>query len=455
MRSRRLPAAQAPIAPILIFLALAFATGLAGAETVQHPFVGVTYVTRTEAVPRNITAHLVQIDLTAPGIRLKLTPAGGKLETVRQTTLSFLNREQAQVAINGHFFTPFPSSSPDAALVGFAASDGKVYSAFETPAQSYAIVANAPAINIDPANHAAVVHIDTRFADGKHILESVTVWNAVAGSAQIVTNGIKTIPEYADAEHPGAALTAGGPRHYSNSRSWYDVLQARSAIGLTEDTRTLVLFTVDKAGGSLGMTVGEVADLLVRDYSVYNALNLDGGGSTTMAMENPATHTGAVANVSSDNPDGRSVGSNLAVFSDTTELRAAPQNPSPMVEHTRTHPRLQQSSPEGRREKLALGTLFLPAKLKLKSPIPLLLFFHGPAWIPEVAAAQNGGMAVVAIQIGAGSRIYAQPFLNPSFFGALLQEAEAKAGVKFAPITLAGWSAGCGAVRQILSTPES
>jgi exopolysaccharide biosynthesis protein len=441
-------------AQVLAFLTLGCPSGLPGAETVQHPFLGVTYITRTETAPRSIAAHLVKIDLTSPGIRFTLTPPGGALETVRETTFGFLNREHAQVAINGHFFMPFPSSSPDAMLVGFAASEGNVYSAFEVPAQSYAIVANAPAINIDPANHAAIVHADTRFADGKHVLENVTVWNAVAGSAQIVTNGVKTIPVYADAEHPGA-LTAGGLRHYSNNQSWYDALQARSAIGLSKDNRTLVLFTVDRAGGSLGMRVGEVADLLIGDYGVYNALNLDGGGSTTLAMDNPVTHTGVVANVSSDNPNGRSVGSNLAVFAATPEQAGAPQNPSPMVEHTRSHPRLQQGTPEGRREKLALGTLFLPAKLKPKSPTPLLVFFHGPAWIAEAAGARQGRLAVVAIRIGAGSQVYARPFLDPKFFGALLQEAETKAGVKFAPITLAGWSAGCGAIRQILSDPES
>jgi hypothetical protein len=74
--------------------------------------------------------------------------------------------------------------------------------------------------------------------------------------------------------------------------------------------------------------------------------------------------------------------------------------------------------------------------------------------VPEVAAAQNGNTAVVSIQIGAGIGVYAQPFLDPKFFGKLLKEAESKAGVKFEPITLAGWSAGCGAIRQIMSTPE-
>ena len=68
------------------------------------------------------------------------------------------------------------------------------------------------------------------------------------------------------------------------------------------------------------MKVGEVADLLIRDYGVYNALNLDGGGSTTLAMENPVTHIGFIVNVSSDNPRGRSVGSNLAVFAATAPV---------------------------------------------------------------------------------------------------------------------------------------
>jgi hypothetical protein len=84
----------------------------------------------------------------------------------------------------------------------------------------------------------------------------------------------------------------------------------------------------------------------------------------------------------------------------------------------------------------------------------LLIFFHGSAFVPETAVARHGRMAAVSIHIGAGSGVYAKAFLDPAVFGALLREAETKAGVKFDPITLAGWSAGCGAIRQIMSTPE-
>ncbi len=130
------------------------------------------------------------------------------------------------------------------------------------------------------------------------------------------------------------------------------------------------------------------------------------------------------------------------------------QNPSPMVEHTRAHPRLKQETPPGRREKLELGTLFLPAKLKLKPTTPLFIHFHGGTWLPEVAADQIGKTAVISVQLGSGSSVYARPFADAQLFAGLIAEAESKAGVRFAPISLTSWSAGYGAVRAILKVPE-
>jgi len=131
------------------------------------------------------------------------------------------------------------------------------------------------------------------------------------------------------------------------------------------------------------------------------------------------------------------------------------QNPSPMVEHTREHPRLKEETPPGTHEKLELGTLFLPAKLKLKSPVPLFIHFHGGNWLPEVTASRLGNTAVISIQLGSGSSVYARPFNDPQLFARLIAEAEVKEGVKFAPITLTAWSAGYGAIREILKTPEN
>ena len=64
------------------------------------------------------------------------------------------------------------------------------------------------------------------------------------------------------------------------------------------------------------MTVGEVADILLRDYAVSDALNLDGGCSTTMAMQDPVSGESRIVNEPSDNllGRGRPVGSSLAVL---------------------------------------------------------------------------------------------------------------------------------------------
>jgi hypothetical protein len=131
------------------------------------------------------------------------------------------------------------------------------------------------------------------------------------------------------------------------------------------------------------------------------------------------------------------------------------QNPSPMVEHTRPHPRLTQTTPPGLRHKLTLGTLFVPEKLKGKRHVNLLLFFHGGDWLPEQAVAQQRNLAVITIQAGAGSSTYEKLFADPTTFQQLIAAAETAAGVSFNEIDLGGWSAGCGALRQLLSDPAS
>ena len=122
-----------------------------------------------------------------------------------------------------------------------------------------------------------------------------------------------------------------------------------------------------------------------------------------------------------------------------------------MVEHTRAHPRLKQEAPHGRCEILELGTLFLPAKLKFKTTLPLFVHFHGGTWLPEVAAAKEGRRAV----LGAGSGRYADAFADPQRFGKLVHEIETRLATRVIPVVLTSWSAGTGAIREILKSPES
>jgi hypothetical protein len=329
-------------------------------EPVVTPlFPGITHIKRTDNYPsfqcprctmptpdpRKARMNILLVDLTSPAVHFKLTPPGENLpavapgsttrfwpvvpfEVVRQRTLDFLGTSHAQAAVNVHFFAPFPvpggsTQGAYAYVIGLAASRGKVYSGFESPIQSYAIVTNSPGLNIDRSNNARIVHRHPDATDGMQVLEDVELWNALAGSGQILTNGVKTIPEYTDATHPDELLTPGpvpplGLPDLTYTRAgqhWYDLSNARTAIGVTEDGRTLVLFTVDGANGGNGMQVGEVADLLKKDYGVWNALNLDGGGSTTMAIEDPVENVRKLVNVPAENP-ARLEASNFAVYSD-------------------------------------------------------------------------------------------------------------------------------------------
>ena len=131
------------------------------------------------------------------------------------------------------------------------------------------------------------------------------------------------------------------------------------------------------------------------------------------------------------------------------------QNPSPMLEHTRSHPRLTQTTLPGLHQKLSVGTLFVPEKLKGKRGVNLLLFFHGGDWLPELAVIRQRNLAVITVQAGAGSSTYEKLFADPAVFPSLIASAQAAARVSFSEIDLAGWSAGCGALRQILSDPAS
>jgi len=81
----------------------------------------------------------------------------------------------------------------------------------------------------------------------------------------------------------------------------------RSAIGFSRDSSTLFLLVVDgRTQRSVGMTLVELAALM-RRVGAWQAMNFDGGGSSTMIVQ------GAVVNVPSDSTGERDVGNALLV----------------------------------------------------------------------------------------------------------------------------------------------
>ena len=98
----------------------------------------------------------------------------------------------------------------------------------------------------------------------------------------------------------------------AGGRGFGPVRHPRTAIAVAARGSRLLLVTVDgrREGWSAGMTLAELADLL-RSLGATEALNLDGGGSTTMV----ASRSGrlAVVNRPSDATGERPVGNALAV----------------------------------------------------------------------------------------------------------------------------------------------
>jgi hypothetical protein len=150
---------------------------------------------------------------------------------------------------------------------------------------------------------------------------------------------------------------------------------------------------------------------------------------------------------------GQVVASGLAV-SLAVSMGIAAQEKGEPTGKVRSHPRVKKETPDGQRDKLSIGTLFFPKGIKREGTVPLFIHFHGGDWLPEVAAVEHGKTAVISVQLGSGSAVYAKPFADAKALGNLLAEAEKTAGVKFGPIALTGWSAGYGAVRAILKNPD-
>lgn len=73
----------------------------------------------------------------------------------------------------------------------------------------------------------------------------------------------------------------------------------RTAIGVTKDGNYLISMVVDGRGISIGATHRELANYLL-EYNVYNAIHMDGGGSSTIAAREGTTNTVQLLNLPSD-----------------------------------------------------------------------------------------------------------------------------------------------------------
>jgi len=224
--------------------------------TRQELFPGVTYIREIRQDPRAMVIHIVIVDLRDPNIRLVVTPGDPQAERSLQarTTSDFLEEFDVQMAVNGDGFTPwwsnsildyYPHTGDPVEPVGFAASKGTVY------AQGSGA---GPTLYISRKNRA-------RFNSPEG-----GIYNAISGNLMLLAAG-KMLPE---------ALQLAES----------NIPQPRTAVALDKNGRRLIIVAVDgrQPNYSEGATLAEVAEILI-DQGAYFGMNLDGGGSTTLAAQ--------------------------------------------------------------------------------------------------------------------------------------------------------------------------
>jgi hypothetical protein len=222
-------------------------------EQQRQLYPGITYFRSVRLRPRPVILHAIRVDLTTPGLKFFVTPGdkSAKLPLKARTVSSFLHKYDLQVAINGDGFQPwhsntifdyYPHSGDPVASRGFAASQGDDYAKGSE---------DEVTLYISKDNQVSFNHPK----DG--------LYNAISGDRIILVGGeaVSNLPE-------------------DDSR------QPRTAVGLDREGKTLLLLVADGRQPlySEGVTLKELAAIM-GGYGMDVALNLDGGGSSTMVAE--------------------------------------------------------------------------------------------------------------------------------------------------------------------------
>ncbi len=97
--------------------------------------------------------------------------------------------------------------------------------------------------------------------------------------------------------------------------------QPRTAVGYNKEKTEMILMVVDGRSHSIGASQAEMAELMLK-YGAYEAMNFDGGGSSTFAVKNKGESTVKTINTPSEGRE-RKVVNALGIFYD-----APPQQPT-------------------------------------------------------------------------------------------------------------------------------
>lgn len=236
--------------------------------------------------------YVVTVDLTDPKVKVQVCPGGddpdgdGPWETTLMPVRAIAEREKLAVAVNASYFG-MPGSKPipeelaekngkpatiDPSVAGYRegrwANDNGVTIADGRHWAIKAKTADWPTVWVSADRK---VHL----TPGTEVAKDATA--AVSGNVFVLQKG-EVVPEKANAaqRHP------------------------RTVVGIDQDGKKLVILVVDgRMLSSIGMTGTDMGNEMKR-LGCWTAINLDGGGSTTMVMRDPSDQTYHVINKPSD-----------------------------------------------------------------------------------------------------------------------------------------------------------
>lgn len=253
--------------------------------------------------PRPLRLWIVPLNLVEPEWRCIVTepadftsdedPANDHFETRSQTTLEFARQYGVQLAINTAAFGPLRGGAGEPMNVaGLAAARGHAYSE-DLPRHSALFITRDKRLRIGSR---ATPTSQPATADAPAV--AGTDWHIVPGFRLLLDDGKIAV------EAEEASTTFGG-------------VNPRTAVGIDREGCQLTIVVADgrEPGVSEGLTLVELA-VLFETFGCWDALNMDGGGSSTLVAQ---TRGGALNVLNSPMNDGqpgklRPVGQNLGFY---------------------------------------------------------------------------------------------------------------------------------------------
>jgi exopolysaccharide biosynthesis protein len=275
------PAGSKPLLQRLGLAALLLSGTACGQDTnVRATAPPVTYQHISRYLPP-MSLHIVTIALDDPRVSVHVSRGGadpdgdGPWLTTLLPTSEIAEREHFDIAINGDFFSAQATQDIEGANTGYV--KGK----FASPVG--AAMTEGKLWHRSPSRHPflEIIAPHTARVAGDQPGDTIdpAAREVIGGSNVLVRDG-RAIP---------ATTTFALDRH------------PRTVVGIAKGGHQLILLVVDgrQPQLSIGMTFAELSEEMIRLGS-DSAINLDGGGSTTLVYRNPKTKSLEVLNSPSD-----------------------------------------------------------------------------------------------------------------------------------------------------------